>query len=188
MFERFTREVRQVVTDSVEIAGGAGAAKVAPEHLLLALADGGQGGGEQSGARVLTGHGVTAAALRAALAPRVGRAGLTDDEVAALRVVGVDIDEVFRRIEEAFGPDALSDLAAAPPPRRRGRLGAPFTPEAKKVLELSLREAVALRQREITSGHLLLALLRQGLPGPIAEVLTAHGVTYDGVRRQIPSI
>jgi hypothetical protein len=94
---------------------------------------------------------------------------------------------VFRRMEEAFGPEALAEPSTPEPPRRRGRLGGPFDPRGKKVVELSLREAVALGHREIGSAHILLALLRHGVSGPMSTVLTEHGVTYDGVRQRVSS-
>src|SRR5262249_44462957 len=149
VFERFTKDARRVIVASIETAAESGAAKAAPEHLLLGLAAADQ----TIAARILASHGVTAADLRAATAPATGRAGLTDDEISALRAVGVDVDEVFRRIEQAFGPAALDEPSMPRPPRRRGRIGAPFTPQAKKVIELSLREAVALGHRQLSSGH-----------------------------------
>jgi ATP-dependent Clp protease ATP-binding subunit ClpA len=179
MFERFTKAARQVVLDGLAAATELGADKVGPPHLLLALA-----AVEGPGGRVLAGYGVTPATLRAAAAGASRRAGLTDDEVAALRSVGIDADEVFRRIDEAFGPDALADAEPPRPRRRLGRLGGPFDQAAKKVLELSLREALALRHRYIGTEHILLALLRAGVPGPMGAELTARGVTYDEAKRR----
>jgi len=179
MFERFSGAARRVVLDGLTIATELGVDKVGPPHLLLAVA-----AGEGTGARVLAGYGVTPAALRAAAAGGTRRAGLTEDEVAALRSVGIDADEVFRRIEEAFGPDALADAEPARPRRRVGRLGGPFDRSAKKVLELSLREAIALRHRAIGTEHLLLALLRAGVPDPLGGELAARGVTYDDAKRR----
>ena len=64
--------------------------------------------------------------------------------------------------------------------RRRSSAGhIPFTPRAKKVLELSLREALALRHHYIGTEHILLGLIREG-EGLAAEVLVLHGV---GARR-----
>jgi hypothetical protein len=183
MFEHFTRDARQVILASVRSAADEGA-PAGPRHLLLALAtDDGPGG------RVLAGYGVTATRLRATATDAGGtrRAGLTDTEIAALRTVGIDADEVFRRIEEAFGPDAFEepDPPVTPAPRRRrGLVGGPFDRDARKVVELSLREAIALRDRRIGSEHILLGLLRAGVPGRLSDVLAEHGVTYDDARRR----
>ena len=51
----------------------------------------------------------------------------------------------------------------------------PFTPRAKKVLELSLREAVARGDRSIGSEHVLLGLAREG-DGVAARILRSRGV------------
>ncbi|MFK3982083.1 Clp protease N-terminal domain-containing protein [Micromonospora sp. NPDC050397] len=181
MFERFTSNARRVITGGVDAAAEAGAGKAGPEHLLLGLADDEQG----LGARVLAEYGVTPAVLRAASAARPGRAGLTDDEISALRSLGIDAEEVFRLVEETFGADAWDDPDPARPARRRGWFGGPVDQRAKKVIEQGLREAVALRHRSINSGHLLLALLRQGVPGSMSTVLTEHGVTYDDAKRRL---
>lgn len=180
MFEHFTKEARRVVSASVSIAAAWGAAKAGPDHLLLGLAADDQG----AGARILAGYGITTAGLQAAIAPPTHRASLTDDEISALRAVGIDADEVFRRIEETFGPDALDEPAMPQSPRRRGRIGGPFDPLAKKVIELSLREAIALGHRQISSAHILLALLRQDVSEPLSTVLADHGVTYHDARQR----
>jgi ATP-dependent Clp protease ATP-binding subunit ClpA len=57
----------------------------------------------------------------------------------------------------------------------------PFTPRAKKSLELALRESVQLGSGYIGTEHLLLGVIREG-EGPGAQVLAAHGVTLDGTR------
>lgn len=178
MFERFTKDARRVVVRGVEVASELGSDKVGPQHLLLSLVGEGQG----VAAGVLTGYGVTEDVLRNAV--RTRRAGLTEDEISALRSVGIEAEEVFRRIEEAFGPEALEEASAPGKPRRRGRLGGPFDQQARKVLELSLREAIALRHRCIGTEHILLALLRGGVPGPLGAVLTERGVTYDDAKRK----
>jgi len=176
MFERFTKDARRVIMASVNTAADEGAAKAGPQHLLYAVAAAENG----VGARLLAGYGVTATKLQAAGASNTRRGGLTDDEVAAMRSVGVDADEVFRRIEEAFGSWAFEEPVAEP--RRRGLVGGPFDPQAKKVIELSLREAIALGHKRIGSEHILLALLRNGVAGPMSTVLTEHAVTYEDAK------
>lgn len=180
MFERFTKDARGVILTAAELAADQGVSKAGPQHLLLAVA----GLQDGVGARVLAGFGVTSATLQAAVANTNRRAGLTDQEIAALRSVGIDADEVFRRVEEAFGPDAFDEPAEAPR-RRLGLVGGPFAPQSKKVIELSLREAIALGHRHIDSGHLLLALLRNGVPGPMSTVLTEHEVSYDDAKERL---
>jgi ATP-dependent Clp protease ATP-binding subunit ClpC len=60
----------------------------------------------------------------------------------------------------------------------------PFTPSAKKVLELSLREALTLKHNYIGTEHLLLGMLAEG-DGVAAQVLTRHGVSSGAVRQQV---
>ena len=63
----------------------------------------------------------------------------------------------------------------------------PFTPRAKKVLELSLREALQLGDRFIGSEHVLLGLLREA-DGVAAQMLAERGVTLAAVRDGLPEI
>jgi len=90
---------------------------------------------------------------------------------------------VLRRLERSFGPDALRP---PPPAPRRGllrrRCWTRFTPRARKVLELSLREAIRLGQRTLGVEHLLLGLLREG-EGLGAQVLADAGVDLAALRR-----
>jgi ATP-dependent Clp protease ATP-binding subunit ClpA len=165
MFERFTKEARGVVLLAQEEATALEADRVGAEHLLLGLA------AEQgTAARVLDPLGLGHAALRAEL-ERSGD-GLDADALAS---IGIDLDEVRRRVEESFGPGALGG-------HRKGRR--PFSPGAKKALELSLREAIALGDRHIGSEHLLLGVVRD--PGePVAGLLRRHGQTPDAVRAAV---
>ncbi|MGI8993638.1 MAG: Clp protease N-terminal domain-containing protein, partial [Nocardioidaceae bacterium] len=61
---------------------------------------------------------------------------------------------------------------------------APFTARAKKVLELSLREALRLKADRIADGHLLLGLLREG-NGLAAKVMADAGIDFDVLRAEI---
>jgi ATP-dependent Clp protease ATP-binding subunit ClpA len=180
MFERFTKEAREIVLASVRLAADGGEAKAGPQHLLLAIA-----AADGTGARILAEGGVTAAELKAAHERPAQRTILTDDEISALNAVGIDAGAVLRRIEETFGPEALHEPADSRRRGRRGWLGGPFDQPAKKVLELSLREAIALSHRQINSAHILLAVLRHGVSGPLATLLTDHGVSYDDVRQRV---
>ncbi|MGH9225727.1 MAG: Clp protease N-terminal domain-containing protein, partial [Acidimicrobiales bacterium] len=60
----------------------------------------------------------------------------------------------------------------------------PFTPRSKKVLELSLREALALKHNHIAPEHILLGLLREG-EGLAAQILFKRSVDLLGLREEI---
>jgi ATP-dependent Clp protease ATP-binding subunit ClpA len=111
---------------------------------------------------------------------------LDEKDAEALRVLGIDLDEVRRRTEEVFGEGALGGAA---PARRRRRKKAcspsaghiPFTPRAKKALELALREAKALRHDYIGTEHILLGLVREH-DGLAAGMLSERSVSDERVR------
>ena len=114
MFERFTKRARTVVHGAVAEAQSAGDREIRPEHVLESI--------------LAEGHGVAVAVLaelgappddvprllRDAGAPRPR--GLDDEDAEALRVLGIDLDEVVRRIDRDLGGGER---------RRRGHL--PFT-------------------------------------------------------------
>jgi ATP-dependent Clp protease ATP-binding subunit ClpC len=90
------------------------------------------------------------------------------------------------------GVDAQEvEAAMGPAPGGQGPMTPPFTGEAKKALELSLREALNLAHDHIGSGHLLLGVLRLGEPagsaggGGAVAVLHAHGVELAATRDQV---
>ena len=60
----------------------------------------------------------------------------------------------------------------------------PFTPRAKKVLELSLREALQINHSYIGTEHILLGLIREG-EGVAAQVLVKLGADLNRVRNQV---
>jgi ATP-dependent Clp protease ATP-binding subunit ClpA len=109
---------------------------------------------------------------------------LTGDDADALRAIGIDMENVRARIEESFGPGALERARFGG--RRRGLAcgHVPFSPRSKKVLELSLREALRLRHDYIGTEHILLALLREG-EGLAARILADSGVRPDDLRRAV---
>jgi ATP-dependent Clp protease ATP-binding subunit ClpA len=176
VFERFTDEARQTVVQAQQEARELGHGHIGTEHLLLGLlAQGGSATG-----RVLTGHGLTRQSVVEALEAIVGGGDLDAD---ALTSLGIDLGAVREKVEEAFGPGALDKRSRG----RRGRTTSghiPFTPRAKKVLELSLREALALKQHHIADGHIALGLLREG-EGLAMKVIHDRGVDVDALRREI---
>src|SRR3954447_19364547 len=92
----------------------------------------------------------------------------------ALESLGISLESVREKVEETIGP-------ASP-----GKVGSqnPFTPRAKKVLELSLREALQLGHNYIGTEHMLLGLVREG-DGVAAQLLSKLGVQRDAVRQQV---
>lgn len=170
MFERFATEARDAVTAAQSVARSRGDVRVTSAHLLLALAD------ETSSvaAVALSSLGVDGTALRAAMdAP-------DPLDADALAAIGIDLAAVRSQVEGEFGPGALDRRAP-----RSGRHMA-LTPDAKKVLEQSLRVVTAERSRRIDTGHLLVAVsLVDGSPG--SDVLARTGVTPDAARAAVAS-
>jgi ATP-dependent Clp protease ATP-binding subunit ClpC len=91
----------------------------------------------------------------------------------ALDALGVTFDVVREKVEEAIG--ANTNPSPGSPP---------FTPRAKKVLELSLREALQLGHSYIGTEHMLLGLVREG-DGVAAQVLSDLGADMARVRTQV---
>jgi ATP-dependent Clp protease ATP-binding subunit ClpC len=92
----------------------------------------------------------------------------------ALRALDVDLDTLRREVE------ALVGRGQQPMPGQH----IPFTPQAKKVLELALRESVQLGHDYIGTEHLLLGLVREG-EGPAAQVLQQRGIELNTVRQEV---
>jgi ATP-dependent Clp protease ATP-binding subunit ClpA len=147
MFERFTELARQVVVLAQDEAHRSGAPSIGTEHLVLGLAAEDRG----LAAHVLAQAGMQLEPLRAAVRRRLA---LPDAE--ALATIGIDLEAVRRAVERTFGPGALGGCKGTQ---------VPFTPAAKKALELSLREAAALQHQFIGTEHILLGVEREGGTG-----------------------
>ncbi|MFD0317256.1 Clp protease N-terminal domain-containing protein [Streptomyces flavalbus] len=188
MFERFTKDARAVVKGAVEHCARTGARTVEPEHLLLALLD--REASRASFALASLGLSERRERVARALAEARRRAGLSQADTEALAGLGIDVSAIVSRVEETHGVGAMAGDPAAGDPAAgepvaggKGWRGGhrPFSRGAKKVLENSLRMALAHGDRHIGDEHLLLALT--ALPGLAAEVLADHGVTYESVSR-----
>jgi ATP-dependent Clp protease ATP-binding subunit ClpA len=173
MFERFTREARQTVVQAQAEATALRHPRVGTEHLLLGLV--GQEATPTSA--VLSRHGLTRATVLESVSALVG-----DLDAEALTSLGIDLAAVRDRVEEAFGPGALDDPARRHSSTASGHV--PFNSRAKKVLELSLREALALKHRHIDDGHIALALLREG-EGLAMKVIHDRGIDPVELRREV---
>src|SRR2546429_49280 len=91
----------------------------------------------------------------------------------ALESLGISLEAVRQQVEEIIGTGSSSP---------QGHI--PFTPRAKKVLELSLREALQLCHNYIGTEHILLGLIREG-EGVAAQVLQKLGADLGRVRQQV---
>jgi ATP-dependent Clp protease ATP-binding subunit ClpA len=182
MFERFTDRARHVVVVAETEARALGHNFIGTEHLLLGLLE-----GQGVAAKVLRAEGVDAEAVRAAVEAIVGRApaarASSIEDAEALASIGIDLDEVRAAVEETFGAGALDRSVRRRARRIRGLGGLPFVPRAKKVLELSLREALTLKHNYIGTEHLLLAILREG-EGVAAKIL-AERTDLAGLRAKV---
>jgi ATP-dependent Clp protease ATP-binding subunit ClpA len=174
VFERFTEKARSVVVLAQQAARDRGDTAIDTGHVLLALF----AVPDNLAVMVLEAFSVRRDDVEAALAGRRGAASGDSADAAALSALGIDLEEVRRRVEAAFGPGAL-DRARTPGRRWIGG-HVPFAKESKKALELALREALHLRHDYIGCEHLLLGLLHGG--GAAHVVLTDRGMRLDVAR------
>ena len=91
----------------------------------------------------------------------------------ALESLGISLEAVRQQVEEIIGQGQYAPSGHIP-----------FTPRAKKVLELSLREALQLNHNYIGTEHILLGLIREG-DGVASQVLVKLGADLNRVRQQV---
>ena len=91
----------------------------------------------------------------------------------ALESMGISLDGVREQVQEIIGQGRQAPSGHIP-----------FTPRAKKVLELALREALQLGHNYIGTEHILLGLIREG-EGVAAQVLVKLGADLGRVRQQV---
>jgi ATP-dependent Clp protease ATP-binding subunit ClpC len=104
--------------------------------------------------------------------------GLTHESIGGmaaktLESLGIGLDTVRQRVEEVIGRGSQAPSGHIP-----------FTPEAKKALEGSLREAVQLHHQYIGTEHILLGLIRGG-DSVAGRVLAELGADLDRARQEI---
>jgi ATP-dependent Clp protease ATP-binding subunit ClpA len=196
MFERFTEDARMVVVTAQEQARELGHRWIGCEHLLLAIARTEDAVGEP-----LRDAGITPSRVRAEIVKMTGRrtdaADLFENiDGDALAAIGIDLDVVRGKVEAIFGPNALRSPMATSQrrwwrprsadhrPRSRPTGHVPFTPMAKKCLESSLREALALRSGHIGVEHVALGLL-ETKSSAAQHILSEIGVVPAALRTDI---
>jgi ATP-dependent Clp protease ATP-binding subunit ClpA len=174
MFARFTAEAREAVVFAQGEAARLRHSWLGTEHLLLGLLR----RTDTPASRVLSGLGVTAASAERALLEELGPPPsvqvLGDEDERALRSLGIDLQEVRRRVEATFGTGAL-DRA------RPGRCGMPVMPRLKQSFEHAARAAGG---GSIDTDHLLVGMTE--VRGALAvRLLERLGLTADAVRARV---
>ena len=94
----------------------------------------------------------------------------------ALTSMGINLDQMRQAVQDSIG------RGAQPPASEH----IPFSPQSKKALELSLREANQLGHNYIGTEHILLGLIREG--GGAAQLLAGAGVDHDRARQQVTEL
>jgi ATP-dependent Clp protease ATP-binding subunit ClpA len=172
MLERFTRNARAIVVGAQQAAQRANAPEVRPAHLLESLVS----TDSVLAMKVLAELGAPGEEVRRVVRGLTTQhAGVLDaDDAEALRLLGIDLDDVLSRIDGDLADDG------GPIPRGHKR----FARQSKKVLELSLREALRLGDGFIGTEHVLLGLLRVG-DHTLLHTLAAFDLDPDAVRRAV---
>jgi len=169
MFERFTNLAKRAVALAQDEAVTLGHDFIGTEHVLIGLARTTDGGAGEVlgtlGVTVSNAREETVRLLTEAGVPATGGAPATE----ALAAIGIDVGEIRRRADESFGPGRFH----FPRP--------PFTPRAKKALEMTMREAKALGHQHIGTEHLLLGVLADG-DNVAVKVLTGLDVDQAELR------
>ncbi len=100
--------------------------------------------------------------------------GADEPGAVALSRLGIRYDTAREAVQQAVGSNSNSPVSGT----------IPFDDRAKKVLELSLREALALGDNFISSEHILLGLIHES-PGLGARILREHGADARAVRDEV---
>jgi ATP-dependent Clp protease ATP-binding subunit ClpA len=172
VFEKFEPAARQAFLDARMVARQTGQDKVRSEHLLFGLLS-------EPGlaAEAMAAAGVDLTSLRERLGAPAGDGSAAMD-ADALALLGIDLDAVRRATDAAFGRGAL-DLVAVP---GRDRLG--VTDDTRRSLSGALRQAQRLGSRQISSGHVLFAVLDQKSNGAL-DLLAGMGTDTAALRADV---
>jgi ATP-dependent Clp protease ATP-binding subunit ClpA len=152
---------------------------VGTEHVLLAIVE----DSETPAARALAGLGLTGAVVRRDIERVIGAPldpGRRAIDREALATLGIDLDEVTRRVEEAFGPGAL-EAARSGMLDTAGRVCGCVAPRLKQALELAVAEA---GDGPLRPEHVLVSLAAVE-DSVAARILDAHGVSAAALREAL---
>jgi ATP-dependent Clp protease ATP-binding subunit ClpA len=175
MFERFTAKARGVVITAKTAAREHGDDQIRLVHMLYGLVT-----SDGVAARALAALGVDGAAVERELgrtatgggAPGGGEpAGSADGgDAEALAAIGIDLDEIRRRIEESFGPGALERVPLTPKgPLNWFAVRFPIDEQAKLSLALAVKQARAMHHSYIGTEHVLLGVIGVAERNPRGE-------------------
>jgi ATP-dependent Clp protease ATP-binding subunit ClpA len=171
VFDRFTALAKRAIVASQDAALSLGHDFIGTQHLLLGLAATAGTAGE-----VLRQHGVELARARDETARQLAAAGVpaTGGQEArdALSMIGIDVSEIQRRADDAFGPGAFRFPRPA------------FTPRAKRALQLTLQEAADLGHEQVDTEDMLLGLLAES-EGAARQILSALDVDAAALRQSV---
>ena len=176
MFAKFDKSAKLVVIGALRAAEKAKSPQIAEEHVVMGLLD----QDDSRAAVVLAPHHVPKDEVSQAYRNAAKVGGMSQSDAAALKELGIDLDEVIASVRRDHGEDAL---AAPLRGMRRGGRTRGFTEDVRKIIVNAMREAQELGDRHLGDEHLLLALLSGGTVA--ADALAAHGVSYESVRSQL---
>ncbi len=172
MFEKFTEDAKRAILLSEQETVALGYDYIGTEHLLLGLI----GVPDGVAGQVLGAHGVTLPRARERIVTLLTEAGVTGTggraATEALASIGIDVDEVKKRMDDTFGP---------------GRFQYPrpiYDPGARKMLERTVHEALTLGSESIDTEHMLLGMFDDG-DSVGSRVLTGLGVDASALRPEL---
>lgn len=181
MFERFTTSARAVVETALRQSEQLKSRAVGVEHLYLGVVI----NADAKLRQVFTDFGITIDDVRQQLEVQSKQTPLGDADAEALKSIGIDLDAIRSSLDASFGEGVLDQE----PPRAKSWFAwtrSRVTEDGKKVLELSLREAIRLKSKEIRVEHILLGILRA--PNPQAQGMIERHVKIDALRERVEAL
>jgi len=187
VFARFSKPARSVVVEAQEHARELRSPTIEVEHLLLGITS----RPAPDLRNMLTCNGIVPEKVHAALCGTASEEPLGEQDAAALRYIGIDLDSVRAALEATFGDGAL-EHALPDDAASGGRLPLggyltyghiPFAPGAKHALELTLREAISRGDDRIETGHVLLGIM--GAASPVTQTLLGGDEGIQALREAV---
>jgi ATP-dependent Clp protease ATP-binding subunit ClpC len=173
VYDRFTALAKRAIVAARDAATSLGHDFIGTEHLLVGLTQTAGTAGE-----VLRAQGVELDQLRAEVRRQLAARGVPATHAVAateaLATLGIDVVEIRRRAEAAFGTGSFQFPRAA------------FSLSTKRAVKASLEHARGVGQERIDTEHLLLGVLDDESDATL-QVLTALGIDAGALRRAVLS-